>query len=70
MSPIATSGIHRAGDALEMLLAGADVTMLCSTIIRHGIPQIALIEYEMINWLEEHEYESVLQLMGSLSQKN
>jgi dihydroorotate dehydrogenase (fumarate) len=66
----ATSGIHRAADALKMLLAGADVTMLCSTIIRRGIPQIAMIEREMIDWLEEREYESVSQLKGSLSQKN
>ncbi len=66
----ATSGIHRASDALKMLLVGADVTMLCSTVIRHGIPQIAMIEREMTDWLEEHEYESVKQLKGSLSQKN
>jgi dihydroorotate dehydrogenase (fumarate) len=66
----ATSGIHRASDALKMLMVGADVTMLCSTIIRHGIPQIAMIERDMIGWLEEHEYESVSQLKGSLSQKN
>jgi dihydroorotate dehydrogenase (fumarate) len=66
----ATSGIHRASDALKMLMVGADVTMLCSTIIRHGIPQIALIERELVDWLEEHEYESVSQLKGSLSQKN
>jgi dihydroorotate dehydrogenase (fumarate) len=66
----ATSGIHRASDALKMLLAGADVTMLCSTIIRHGIPQIAMIERDLVDWLEEHEYESVSQLKGSLSQKN
>jgi len=66
----ATSGIHRASDALKMLMVGADVTMLCSTVIRHGIPQIAMIEREMIDWLEEHEYESVKQLKGSLSQKN
>jgi len=66
----ATSGIHRASDALKMLMAGADVTMLCSTVIRHGIPQIAMIEREMVGWLEEHEYESVSQLKGSLSQKN
>jgi dihydroorotate dehydrogenase (fumarate) len=66
----ATSGIHRASDALKMLLVGADVTMLCSTIIRHGISQITLIESEMAEWLEEHEYESVSQLKGSLSQKN
>jgi len=53
-----------------MLMAGADVTMLCSTIIRHGIPQIAMIERDLVDWLEEHEYESVSQLKGSLSQKN
>jgi dihydroorotate dehydrogenase (fumarate) len=66
----ATSGIHRASDVLKMLMAGADVTMLCSTVIRHGIPQIAMIEREMVDWLKEHEYESVSQLKGSLSQKN
>ena len=66
----ATSGIHRGSDALKMLLAGADVTMLCSTLLRHGIPQIALIERDLKAWLEEHEYESVRQLKGSLSQKN
>lgn len=66
----ATSGVHRASDALKMLMVGADVTMLCSTVIRHGIPQIAMIERELIEWLEEHEYESVSQLKGSLSQKN
>jgi dihydroorotate dehydrogenase (fumarate) len=66
----ATSGIHRASDALKMLMAGADVTMLCSTIIRHGIPQIAMIERDLVDWMEEHEYESVSQLKGSLSQKN
>jgi dihydroorotate dehydrogenase (fumarate) len=66
----ATSGIHRAVDVVKMLLAGADVTMLCSTIIRHGIPQIAMIERDLVDWLEEHEYESVAQIKGSLSQKN
>jgi len=66
----ATSGIHRASDVLKMLMAGADVTMLCSTIIRHGIPQIAMIERDLVDWLEEHDYESVSQLRGSLSQKN
>lgn len=66
----ATSGIHRAGDALKMLLAGADVTMLCSTVLRHGFPQIALIESDLTRWMEEHDYESLSQLKGSLSQKN
>ena len=66
----ATSGIHRAADVLKMLMAGADVTMLCSTIIRHGTPQIAIIERDLTAWLTEHEYESVNQMKGSLSQVN
>ncbi|HTJ00150.1 MAG TPA: dihydroorotate dehydrogenase-like protein [Dongiaceae bacterium] len=70
LSLAATSGVHRATDALKMLLAGADVTMLCSVLIRHGIGQITTIERDLVAWLEEHEYQSVTQLKGSMSQKN
>ena len=66
----ATSGIHRATDALKMLMAGADVTMLCSVLLRRGIAHLRVIEREMREWMEEHEYESVEQLKGSMSQKN
>lgn len=66
----ATSGIHRASDVAKMLLVGADVTQLCSTLMRHGIKQISVIERELKEWLEKHEYDSVEQLKGSLSQKN
>jgi len=66
----ATSGIHRASDVLKMLMAGADVTMLCSTLIRHGARQLGVIERDMVAWMEEHEYTSVTQMKGSLSQKN
>jgi dihydroorotate dehydrogenase (fumarate) len=66
----ATSGVHRASDVLKMLMAGADVTMLCSALIRHGVRQIGVIERDLVAWMQEHEYESVAQLKGSLSQKN
>jgi dihydroorotate dehydrogenase (fumarate) len=66
----ATSGIHRASDVLKMLMAGADVTMLCSALIRHGPRQISVIERDLVAWLEEHEYGSVTQLKGSMSQRN
>jgi dihydroorotate dehydrogenase (fumarate) len=70
LSLAATSGIHRGSDALKMLLAGADAVMLCSTLIRHGVQQFSVIERELTAWLVEHEYESIQQLKGSLSQKN
>jgi dihydroorotate dehydrogenase (fumarate) len=66
----ATSGIHRATDVLKMLMAGADVTMLCSALIRHGVRQLGVIQRDLVAWMEEHEYVSVSQLKGSLSQKN
>jgi len=65
----ATSGIHRATDVLKMLMAGADVTQLCSTLLRHGVRQINVIERDLVAWMEEHEYKSVSQLKGSLSHK-
>jgi dihydroorotate dehydrogenase (fumarate) len=66
----ATSGVHRATDVLKMLMAGADVTQLCSVLLRHGARQLTVIERDLVAWMEEHEYESVGQLKGSLSQKN
>lgn len=66
----ATSGIHRATDALKMLMAGADVTMLCSVLLRRGIEHIAMIERAMCEWMEDHEYDSVEQLKGSMSQRH
>jgi dihydroorotate dehydrogenase (fumarate) len=57
-------------DALKMLMAGADLTMLCSVLLRRGIDHIRVIEREILEWLEEHEYESVEQIKGIMSQKN
>lgn len=66
----ATGGIHSGTDALKMLMVGADVTMLCSVLISRGIDYLSIIEREMREWMEAHEYESVAQLKGSLSQQN
>lgn len=70
LSLAATSGIHRATDAIKMLMAGADVTMMCSALLRHGVKHLTTVENEIRAWMEEHEYDSVEQLKGSMSQKN
>jgi len=64
----ATSGIHTTQDVIKMLMAGANVTMLCSVLRRHGVNHISLIEQGLRQWMEEREYESVSQLRGSMSQ--
>jgi len=66
----ATSGIHNAKDVIKMVMAGADVTMLCSVLLRRGIDHIKVIERGMEEWLVAHEYESLEQFKGSMSQKN
>jgi dihydroorotate dehydrogenase (fumarate) len=66
----ATSGIHHATDVLKMLMVGADVAMLCSALLKHGVEHIGVVEQGMRQWMEEHEYESVQQMKGSMSQQN
>ncbi|MFQ5691907.1 MAG: dihydroorotate dehydrogenase-like protein [Nitrospinota bacterium] len=66
----ATGGIHTAEDALKMLMAGASVTMMCAALLKNGIDHIRTVEREMRRWMEDHEYESVRQMQGSMCQIN
>jgi dihydroorotate dehydrogenase (fumarate) len=68
VSLAATSGIHSAEDVIKLLLVGADVTQLCSALLRNGVAHLRFIERDLREWLEEHEYESVTQMLGSMSQ--
>ncbi|HEU4402917.1 MAG TPA: dihydroorotate dehydrogenase-like protein [Candidatus Polarisedimenticolia bacterium] len=64
----ATGGIHTHEDALKMILAGADVTMLCSALLRNGIEHLKTVRAGMVRWMEENEYTSIEQMKGSMSQ--
>ena len=64
-----TSGVHTAEDVVKLLMVGANVTMLCSSLMRHGINHLRHVERELREWMEEHEYESVRQMQGSMSQQ-
>lgn len=66
----ATSGVHTGQDAIKYLMAGADVTMLCSALLQRGVAYLKEIQDQMVKWLVDHEYESVSQLKGCLSHKN
>ena len=63
-----TSGVHTHTDVLKGLMAGANVTMMASELLAHGIDRIGEIRDAMRAWMEEHEYESVQQMRGSMSQ--
>lgn len=66
----ATGGVHSAEDALKLLMVGARVTMLASTLLLHGVDRLRRIREDMSYWLEAREYESVRQLCGSMSQRH
>ena len=70
LSLAVTGGFHTTEDILKALLAGADVTHLCSALLHHGPEHLSEILQDLRIWLEEHEYESVSQLKGSISQQH
>jgi dihydroorotate dehydrogenase (fumarate) len=64
----ATSGIHQAEDVVKMLMVGASATMMCSVLLREGPEQVRFVERQLEQWMADHEYESVRQMQGSMSQ--
>jgi dihydroorotate dehydrogenase (fumarate) len=65
-----TSGVHTAEDMVKAIMAGANVTMLASELIQKGPARAASLIAELSTWMEAHEYESVKQMLGSMSHKN
>jgi len=66
----ATSGVHEAEDVIKLLMVGANVTMLCSALLQRGVDHIRTVERGVREWMEAHEYSSVRQMRGSMSQQN
>ena len=64
-----TSGVHSARDVLKAMMAGANVAMMASELLAHGAVRLTTIEAELRRWMEEHEYESVTSMRGSMSQR-
>jgi dihydroorotate dehydrogenase (fumarate) len=62
-----TSGVHSGADVAKALLAGADVAMMASALLRRGAGQIALAQAELVAWMTTRDYRSVAQLQGSMS---
>jgi len=63
-----SGGVHRGSDVIKLIMAGADVAMLCSVLLRNGIDYLRLIEHEIVSWLDRHEKDSLAAIKGKLSQ--
>ncbi len=64
-----TGGVHTGLDVLKSMMAGARVAMMTSALLRNGIGHLATVRTELLKWMEEHEYESIHQMQGSMSQR-
>jgi dihydroorotate dehydrogenase (fumarate) len=64
-----TTGVHTATDVIKAMMAGAKVTMLASELLQNGYGRIPDILATMQAWMDEHEYKSIQQMQGSMSQQ-
>jgi dihydroorotate dehydrogenase (fumarate) len=64
-----SGGIHSAQDVLKGVAAGASVTMLTSELIEKGIGRLSEIKVDLVDWLQAHNYQSLNELRGRLSQQ-
>ena len=67
MSIACSTGVYSGDDAAKLILAGADVTMTTSALLRNGTGHVATIEEGLVDWMGEHDYESVDQMRGAVS---
>lgn len=65
-----TTGIHTAQDVIKAMMAGAQVTMLASELLANGYSRVSDILSVMQSWMQEHEYQSIKQMQGSMSQQS
>lgn len=62
-----TGGVHTAEDAVKGILAGAHVVMLTSALLTRGIRYLRELEAGIIQWMQQHEYDSVTQMRGAMN---
>ncbi len=64
----ASSGIHDSSSAIKLIMAGANVVQLCSTIYKNGYGQLRTINDEIKTWLSSHNYASIREVIGLMAQ--
>jgi len=65
-----TGGVHTAEDVLKVMMAGAKVAMMASALLHAGAGHLRHVLEDLAHWMEEHEYVSIQQMQGSMSQRN
>lgn len=64
-----SGGVHRGTDVVRLLMAGASTTQVVAALLRHGPERLRGLEDELATWLMEHDYSSLEELRGCMSQQ-
>ena len=64
-----TGGVHSGAGVIKSMMAGAKAAMMTSALLIRGVEHIAVVREAMKGWLEQHEYRSIKQMQGSMSQQ-
>jgi len=62
-----TGGVHGATDAVKAIMAGAHAVQIVSALLRGGPEYLSRVRKETIAWMQDHEYESLAQMRGSMN---
>jgi dihydroorotate dehydrogenase (fumarate) len=62
-----TGGVHTPEDVLKGIMAGAQVVMMTSALLKNGIGHLREVEAGLVRWMDQHEYESIRQMRGSMN---
>jgi dihydroorotate dehydrogenase (fumarate) len=65
----ATSGVSGPDEIVKYLLAGADVVMATSVLLREGVGHMATLRGGLEDWLRARDFASVDDIRGRMSQK-
>jgi dihydroorotate dehydrogenase (fumarate) len=63
----ATGGVHSVLDAVKAVMCGAHGVQMVSALLLQGVLTLRSVRDGLSRWLEEHEYESLSQMQGSMS---
>jgi dihydroorotate dehydrogenase (fumarate) len=64
-----TTGVHTHTDVVKAMMSGAKVAMMASSLLHNGEKSVSLLLSELVDWMQQHEYQSIQQMQGSMSQK-
>ena len=62
-----TGGVHTAADVIKSMMAGARVAMMTSAVLRYGVGHFSSVRSKLVEWMQDHEYQSIQEMQGSMS---